>query len=132
MKKTLPYLITTAVGAVIAIVIIFAKGIVNQTDTVAVMQILSDAFFVPGVILAGVGLLVFASNGGVFDMLAYGTLLFFNLFRKDMSKRKYKDYYEYRQAKKEKKRGFAFMLLVGLAFIAVSAIFIICYCYFTV
>lgn len=127
MKKALPYLITTAVGGIITIAIVFSKGIVSQTDVTVVMQILSDAFFVPGIILSGVGLLVFASNGGVFDMLAYATIMFFSLFKKNPRNRKYKDFYEYRQAKKEKKRGFAFMLIVGLAFIAVSVIFVICY-----
>ncbi len=91
------------------------------------MQILSDAFFVPGVLLAGVGLIIFASNGGAFDMLGFAVLLFFNLFRKDVNKRKYKDFYEYRQAKKDKKRSMAFMLITGLIFIAIAVIFIIVY-----
>ncbi len=35
---------------------------------------LSDAFFVPGVITLGIGLLVMATNGGAFDMLSFGVL----------------------------------------------------------
>lgn len=128
MKKILPYIITAAVGAVIAIIIMFARyNIHTAPDAVTVMHILHNAFFVPGVCLAGIGLIVFASNGGAFDMLGYAVRMFFDLFKRDLSKRKYKDFYEYRQAKKGKKRSVAFMLIVGLVFIAISVIFLIIY-----
>lgn len=126
-KRILPYLITAVVGIAITVAIICGKQIWAADSTKVVMQILSDAFFVPGVLLAGVGLIIFASNGGAFDMLGFAVLLFFNLFRKDVNKRKYKDFYEYRQAKKDKKRSMAFMLIIGLIFIAIAVIFIIVY-----
>ena len=129
MKKALPYVITSAIGLGVTLIIILAKGIYSQTETTAVMQILCDAFFVPGIILAGVGLIVWASNGGAFDMLGYGVRLFFDMFRKDVTKRKYKDFYEYRQAKKQSGRKVGFMLIVGLVFIAISCIFLILYYY---
>lgn len=125
-KRALPYIITAAVGLVIFITIICAKK-VWEGNAQQVMATLSDACFVPGVLLAGAGLIVFASNGGAFDMLSYAAIRFFDLFKKDCRNNKYKDYYEYRQAKKEKKRGMAFMLIVGVVFIAVAAIFLIVY-----
>jgi len=126
MKKALPYLITAATGAAAAIVIMFARyNIHTAPDAAFAMQALADSFFVPGACIAGVGLLVFASNGGVFDMLSYAVRWLFVRLRKDMNARKYKDYYEYRQAKKQQKRSFAFMLIVGIAFVALSVIFII-------
>ncbi|MGN0818597.1 MAG: DUF3899 domain-containing protein [Candidatus Coproplasma sp.] len=125
MKKALKYIITAAIGLAVALIIMFTHNVTGQESVKPVLTILSDAFFVPGVILAGVGLLVWVSAGGVFDMLAYGAIMFFDLFRKDLSNRKYKDFYEYRQAKKEKNRDFGFLLLVGLVFIAVSIVFII-------
>ena len=127
MKKALPYIITAAIGLLITVIILCAKDVWHQTNSQVVMQILSDAFFAPGVILAGVGLIIFASNGGAFDMLAYAVRLFFDLFRRDLNTRKYKDFYEYRQAKKDKKRDMGFMLIVGLAMIAIAAVFIIVY-----
>jgi len=130
MKKALPYLITAAIGAAFAILIMFAKHIHTLPPTAEnareIMHILCDSFFVPGVILAGVGLIIFASNGGVFDMLAFATIKFFDLFKKD-AKGKYKDYYDYREAKKDRKTKMSFMLIVGLAYIAVSVIFLIVY-----
>ena len=105
MKNALRYLIAAGAGLVIAFVIMLAQGIFSQTDAQDVMRILSDAFFASGVLLAGAGLILVASNGGLFDMFGYAAVLFFNLFRRDVTKRKYKDFYEYREAKKEKKRG---------------------------
>ena len=85
------------------------------------------AFFASGVIIACVGLLVVATEGGAFDMLAYAVVLIFDGLRKDVTKRKYKDFYEYKQAKKEKKRSFAYLLIVGLIFIVISLVFLIPY-----
>lgn len=126
-KRALPYLISAAVGIAIFIIIICSKKIWNLSQTFEIMHLLSDATFVPGVLLAGMGLIVFASNGGVFDMLAYATIRFFDLFKRDPRNKKYKDFYEYREAKKDRKRGMAFMLIVGLVFIALATIFLIVY-----
>lgn len=126
-KRILPYLITALISAIITVIIICAKQVWAAESTKITMQILSDAFFVSGVILAGVGLIIFASNGGAFDMLGFAVILFFNLFRKDVNKRKYKDFYEYREAKKDRKHRMAFMLIVGLIFIAIAVIFLIVY-----
>ena len=127
LKRAVPYIVSATVGIVIFITIICAKKIWNADETYETMQILSDACFVPGVLLAGMGLIIFASNGGVFDMLAYGMIRFFDLFRKDPRNKKYKDFYEYREAKKGRKRSVAFMLIVGCAFIALAVIFLIVY-----
>lgn len=123
MKKALKYIITAAIGIAAALVIMFTRNVTGQETLKQVFTILSDSFFVPGVCLVCVGFIVWASSGGVFDMLAYGFITLFDTFRRDVSRRKYKDFYEYRQAKKGEKRGFGFLLLVGLAFIAVAAVF---------
>ncbi len=127
-RKLLAYGISLLIGAAMALIIMGVRGIFTETEPREVMRLLSDAFFVPGVLLAGVGLLVFATNGGVFDMLAYSVLLFFNLFRKNVQDRKYRDFYEYREAKKGRKRkSLAFLLVVGLFYILLAAIFLIVY-----
>ncbi len=126
-KKALPYIIASVIGIIIFIIIICTKTIWNAQGAKEIMQILSDAFFVPGVLLAGVGLIIFASNGGAFDMLSYAVIRIFDLFRKDAKNKKYKDYYEYREAKKEKKRNMGFLLIVGIVFIVLAVIFLIIY-----
>ena len=127
LKKALPYIISGIVGIAVFITVICVKQIWNAENAKVVMQVLSDGCFVPGVLLAGVGLIIFASNGGAFDMLAYAVIRFFDLFRRDVRNKKYKDYYEYREAKKEKKRSMGFMLIVGAIFIALAVIFLIVY-----
>ena len=126
-KKILSYSITSAVGLILALIIMSAKGIFSQTEAVEVFHILCDSFFVSGVCMACIGLLVVATNGGVFDMLAYAVILIFDGLRKDVTKRKYKDFYEYRQAKKERKRSTAFLLIIGVALIAISLCFLLAY-----
>ncbi len=127
LKKAVPYVVSAVVGMVVFTIIVCTKKIWNYDDGKQVLRILSDAFFVPGVILAGVGLLIFASNGGAFDMLSYAFIRFCDLFRRDVRNKKYKDFYEYREAKKDKKRGMAFMLIVGVIFIALAGIMLIAY-----
>ena len=127
MKRVLPYLITTLVGAAIVVTIILAQRIWTAEDMTEIMRRLSDAFFVAGVCRGGVGLLGFASNGGVFYMLTFGIIRLFDLFRRNINERKYKDFYEYKESKKDKKHGFGFMLVVGLVFIAIAGAFLAAY-----
>lgn len=127
LKRAAPYLITATVGIIIFVIVICTKSIWNESETHKIMSTLSDACFVPGVLLAGAGLIVFASNGGAFDMLSFAVIRFFDLFRKDCKNSKYKDFYEYREAKKDRKRGMAFMLIVGAVFIAFAGIFLLVY-----
>lgn len=131
MRTLFKYLITSVIGLLVVLAIILSKDVFGQTDAKAVMQILSDGFLVPGVLLAGVGLLIFASNGGAFDMLAYGFRLLFvglqNLFRKDKIEKKYKDYYEYHESRSKSKISIAFMLIIGVVFILLAVIFLLCY-----
>lgn len=121
-KEFLPYLICLGIGAIIAVAIICGFQIWSLSS-VEKIRLLADAFLVPGVILAGVGLLVFASNGGVFDMLSYAVIRFFDLFRKNVRNPKYKDYYEYKQSKKGRKKRMSFILIVGLFYILIATVF---------
>ncbi len=127
MKTVYKYLITAAFGAVLAFIVLLIKDVFHLLQTVDVMKALCDGFFVSGVLIACFGGLVFASNGGVFDMITYGVKNLFWLFKKNPADRKYKDFYEYREAMKEKKRSYGYMVIVGLAYIAVSLIFLALY-----
>lgn len=126
-KKLLVYGISAFVGVAIVVISICAKQIWAQPSTVEVMRILSDSCFLSGILLAGLGLLIVASNGGAFDMLAYAVRVFFLRFKRDINKRKYKDFYEYREEKKGEKRSMAFLLIVGLVFIALAILFLVLY-----
>lgn len=120
-KDALQYIITAAIGLVIAAVII-CTGKIWTLETKDILHLLINAFFAPGVFIAGIGLLVFASNEGAFDMLGFAVTKLADLFRRDYKSRKYKDFYEYRNIKHENAHSMAFMLIVGVVFIAVSLI----------
>ena len=127
MQKYVKYIVTFLIGLFISVAIMVSKNVFKQEELVDTMHILTDAFFVPGVIILGFGLLVVASNGGTFDMLVYGTKKFINLFRKDVSKEMNDTFYDYRKARSEQKGEFLYLIIVGLVFIVISIIFLLLY-----
>ncbi len=126
MKKVLKYLIPVLICCTVVMVILASRGSFVKTGK-ALIRDLCDAFTVPGALMFCFGLLVFATNGGTFDMLAFGVRKFFELFRKDLTKVKYRTFYDYRQAQKEKKRTFIHFIIVGSAFLLVAIVFLIVY-----
>ena len=121
MRAGKKYWITLLIGFGAVALLLWAKDIFGQTEAVDVFHILCDVFFAVGFFITAAGLLVFSSNEGTFDMLIYGTKSFLDLFRKD-SLKKYDTFYDYRMAKSEKKLPFAFLLICGLIFLAISLV----------
>ncbi len=119
------YLISASVGFLIACVVMLTRNIFAETEINRILVILNDAFFISGMCLTCVGGLVFVSNNGIFHVFGYGFSLFFGKRKRDVGDRKYKDFYEYKAAKAENRSSCAYLLLVGLAFIAVSLILLI-------
>lgn len=123
MKRYLRYIITAAAGAVVITIILLVGGTFSETSQTAVYRDLCDAFFVVGVLMAGMGVLIFCTNGGAFDMLSFGFIKLFDLFRRDVTKAKYRTFYDYRESKKDRNRSFDYLLVVGIVFIAVGVVF---------
>lgn len=127
MKKIYRYLLTIFIGLLIFLAIISMKGIFNKTNATDIMHILTDATFIPGLLLFGFGLLVFSYNAGTFDTIVYGFKMFIGKFFRRLPERKYKTLYEYRQAVHEEKSTFGHLIFVGLAFIVISLVFLCIY-----
>lgn len=127
MKKTiLEYSITTGICLILAFLICVIGGIFSYTEPFRIYGLLCDGFFISGVLVLAVGVLVFVHNNGVFDMLIYGIQRFFSLFRKDPKKNKYETFYDYSVAKAERpKADFAFLLIIGGTAILISFIFLL-------
>lgn len=119
MRAFLKYFITLFVGLLFALGILSSKDFFAQTQPVEIYHILCDAFFVVGVVMSGLGLLIFTTNEGIFDMTVYGLRSFFDLFRKNVNK-KYPTFYDYRTSREDKKLKFGFLLICGVFFLAVS------------
>ena len=119
-KWWLKYLITTAVLSVATLLFALLLGVFGITNTKFLLGELSTAFFVPGIFAVGFGFLIMCSNGGAYDIFAYGFRQVVRMFKKDPLDRKYGSYAGYRKAQREKKRSFWYLVIVGAVFVAVG------------
>ncbi len=122
MKKLRKYIITLLIGFVIAFLIAYSKDIFLMNEPLKIYHILCDSFFAVGVVITGIGLFIYVTNEGVFDIIAYGVSSFVNLFRSN-SKKKYDTFYDYRVLRAESKLKFGFILISGIILIIISLIF---------
>jgi len=123
-KKLLRFLIGFALSLLLALGIYALQA--SFRDTAAELDaILCDVTFAVGVIFLCAGLLVGMTNLGVFDMLAYGMVSFFNLFAKREPGKRLADYLEYREAKKAASLPWLFLALIGLLYIAAAFFFVL-------
>ena len=122
------YAITTAVALVVGVLIALSRGIFQEDELDMIITIISDAFFIPGVLLVCVGLIVYASNEGLFLSISYGFKAIGRTItaKKDekLMDEKYHEYYARQMEKKTKCKHF---LLVGLAFVVISLLFVVVY-----
>ncbi len=121
MKKLKKYIITLLIGFAAVALILWSKDLFSQTQPAMIYHILCDAFFATGVVMTGIGLLIFTTNEGVFDGLVYGVGSFIDMFRKT-SRKKYHTLYDYKESRADKKLTFGHVVLCGLLFIAVSLV----------
>ena len=126
MKTLLKYGITTIIGLAFAALIIFGGDVLNQESTKDVIELVVNGFFVPGVVIFGIGLLVVASNGGTFDMINFGVKKFFGYFKRE-DKQVKQTFYEYRKLKLENQKSYGFFLTVGIFLTLISLVFLYFY-----
>lgn len=127
MKKKLSYIITAAVCVLLTLLLLLSRSTFSQTNLVTIYRDLCDSLFGPGIIMLSLGLLVLMSNGGAFNMLRFAVIKLFDLFKRDMTKVKYRTFYDYNEAQKDKKHDFWFLIIVGAVFVVLSVVFLILY-----
>lgn len=119
------YAITTAIALAVGVLIALSRGIFQEDELDMIITIVSDAFFIPGVLLICVGLIVYASNEGLFLSISYGFKAIGRTItaKKDekLMEEKYHEYYARQMEKKTKCKHF---IIVGLAFVVVSLVFV--------
>ena len=120
--KWLPWLSSAGAGLLIFLWVLITNSFwtVGKPD---IFRVLSDACITSAALVGGVGVLIFASSRGTFDMLAYSFLHIFDLFRPNARNERYKDFYEYKKLKGERKHPVAHMLIVGIVFFLFSWFF---------
>ena len=130
-KKSLtPLLITLAFSVMLTVIVLAIRKYLTLTDYFEKMAALSDAFFVPGVLLIGFGVLVFAANDGFFDIFSYGMIKLISTMR--LHRRKDPDgpadFFEYRMAKHgEKKPLPVYLFIIGGIDLIAAVVFLILY-----
>ncbi len=126
-RKLQAYLINFAVAAVFAMIGMLAGDLFGQTEALTVMKVLSDSFFLPGVLLVGASLIGWVASKGTFDMFGYTGHNFINMFKRD-SYLKHESYYDYKSKKDERRKPFNVpRTIVGLGFLALGIIFTVVY-----
>lgn len=121
------YLIAVVIGIAITILTFVALELFTTTETLDIIRIICDGFVVSGLVLIGVGALIWTTNEGTFDIIKYGvSLMLLSMFSK-IERRKYKDFYEYREAKSKNKAQFKFLLIVGACFLFVGIVIFVIY-----
>lgn len=122
------YAVTTAIALAVGLLIALSRGIFSAESLDMVITIISDAFFIPGVLLVCVGLIVYASNEGLFLAISYG---FKTIGRTITAKKEEKlmeeKYHEYYARQIEKKTKCKHFLIVGAVFVVISLIFVVIY-----
>jgi len=119
-----PFWIAFAGGIILSVVIAFLRGMSGEKNLSENAGLLSDGFFVTGVLMAGIGgLMAISAKTDFFDMLSYGVkslVVMFTPFRKP---EKHPRYYEYKMQRKEnRKQSKMFLLYAGFALIALAAL----------
>ena len=125
-KNRRNFWIAMAIGLVLTVSIFFGQGGGEMTAWTDIAFVLCDACFVPAVILLGVGLILFVSNDGMFDMLGYGIQRALTIMLSEKKRAKYpRTFYEYKQQKwAVPKSSFGFLLAAGGVYLVLAAVFL--------
>ena len=118
------YLICFGIMAIITVIMVISFGYSSDDSLAVKYTILSDSFFVPGIIMLLVGLLIWVSTTGFFDALAYGATVFIKGFTRFKRTERFERFYEYKERKAEG-RGFThgYLLISGLVYLLIGVVF---------
>lgn len=128
IRKYKDYVFTTAAAFLVSVLIALSRGIFRENEMDEVLTILSDAFFIPGVLFIGTGLIIYASNEGLFLSVLYGfKAIGRTITAKKDEKLMEEKYHEYYARQMEKKSKWKHFVMVGIAFVVISFLFVAVY-----
>lgn len=120
-------LVCFAVGAVIALALLLAKGVFDTQDAKDTVRIVCDAFFAAGAMLLVAGALVWTFDNGITDGLTYSARTMLNLRKKDYENNERESYSAYRERKHRNKGTVKEFLISGGAYFIVSVALLVVY-----
>ena len=120
-------ILRNAIGLVVMVsmfLIYFAvnNGFAGSKTWKEMSTLLSNGFFLSGGITLGAGLLVFVANEGQFYFLSYTVKRILSKFVHSIPEATM-TYGDYVAARKGKRTPFGFLIILGLVFVAMAAIF---------
>ncbi len=122
MKKSVKHLIYGAVTTALVFVTAVWQGLFNPPSGMGVSVIICNAFFIIGVLMAGIGILSWAGSKGTYDIFSYAGKVILVKFK---PKEKMQSYYDYTQEKnKNRKAWLKELTILGAICIAISALLI--------
>ena len=127
MNETLKkFLIESAVGVVVSILLSFLLGLFDAQGTADVLRILSDAFFVSAAVFLVTGGITFTVNGGVMDGLGFAAKTGIARVKRDFETSKI-SFAEYREERERKAKSPAASLLAGALLLVIALILLAFY-----
>lgn len=115
------YAACTAIGILIAGLVAISQGFDTSAPLAMNARWLSDGCFVAGMLMTGVGLLVWISTTGFFDMFSYGFHSLLVLFSPLRKPENHETFFDYKMAKDERRgKPLMALLIVGICFILLS------------
>ena len=122
MKKSVKHLIYCAVTLTLVFVTAVLQGLFNPPSGMRVSVIICNAFFIIGVLMAGIGILSWAGSKGTYDIFSYAGKVILVKFK---PKEKMQSYYDYTQEKNKNRKAWLKELTIwGSICIAISALLI--------
>ena len=122
MKKSVKHLIYCAVTLTLVFVTAALQGLFNPPSGMRVSVIICNAFFIIGVLMAGIGILSWAGSKGTYDIFSYAGKVILVKFK---PKEKMQSYYDYTQEKSKNRKAWLKELTIwGAICIAISALLI--------
>ena len=122
MKKSVKHLIYAAVTLTLVFVTVVLQGLFNPPSGMRVSVIICNAFFIIGVLMAGIGILSWAGSKGTYDIFSYAGKVILVKFK---PKEKMQSYYDYTQEKNKNDKAWLKELTIwGAICIAISALLI--------
>ncbi len=121
-KRLIQYGVCGVIGALIAYWIMSSKGLFVPGHSMAeVFFILSDAFFVPGILIILFGALLWISTTGLFDSIGFAFSAAAHALL-PFVRHEHKTFYDYKMEKAEKRGSTPYFMLIVGAFYLILAI----------
>lgn len=122
-RPWIKWLVATGIALLIAFIFIAGnRGFSGTLSEADMAKVISDGFFVSGVLVCGSGLMIFVSRKGSFDILAFSVKAAIRvIFKKEDNE----TYYDYKQRKAaEDVTPCAHLIVPGAVMLLISVIYV--------